>query len=557
MDVHAAREAGRLVLSGTVVDDAGRPVVGAKIAITIAQAFDPRTPIVLAAPKFESCGGVTPSQELDGTGQLLLATDDAARFCIRLAVPKDRYQARIEVRTSGFVDGATLDLPLDLSLPTVTLRFDPERPVVSIDDETSSFEVIASTDEERTTAPAANLVLFLSNESGAALGNATTDVSGRARFVVASEQLGAPGEGQLRVKFSGNGSAGAATRTLRIQRRTQVDVIAPDARNRRLPPGSPEDGIALRLTVTPRCARHGCKDFPSGTIEASAGENEILGAAPLDDGQAHLLLYFVPPGAATSSISRAPEQPLTIRYIPDAPWFQPAAELLLVQPVRGPNPWKKLPLMLAATAVVAWLALARSPLRTRARRRGTRAVERQHDGPRVQLVRSAPGSHGWTGIVADAHDGAGIPDIRVTVERPGFDGVDLVAQTSSGQDGAFAIPSVNTRPGDELVAHGRQHATLRGRLPPSGELTITLALRKRVLLDRLVSWARRRGMPYDSLGEPTPGHVHRTAGSAAGSDVAVARWAHATEEAAYGGAVVDEHVHDDVDRLAPKDAPDR
>ncbi|MDP8999045.1 MAG: hypothetical protein M3O46_02930 [Myxococcota bacterium] len=543
MDVHAERDAGKLIVSGSVVDDAARPVVGARVAIAIARASDAPTPVVPTAPTFEACDGVNGSPEMDGRGRVILATDDVARFCVKLPLAKDRYVARIEALTSGFVDGATLDLPLDFSLPTVTLRFDPERPVVSLDDETSSFEVTASTEDERVTAPAGNLLLSLSNESGVALGRVITDLSGRARFVVAGALLGAPGDGQLNLAFAGNGIAGAATRTMRVQRRTQVEVIAPDAHNGHLPEGSPEDGIALRLMGTTRCARYGCTGLASGTFEVSAGQGDVLGAAPLDHGEAHLLLDFVPTTAGT-------EQPLTIRYIPDGPWFQPAGDLFLVQPVRSPNPWKKVPLVLAATAVVGWLALARSPLRMPARRRRTRPAEAAHDGPQVQVVRSAPPSHGWTGFVVDAHDGVAVADIRVAIERPGFEGVDVVAQTSSGRDGAFAIAPVDTLPGDELVAGGRQHATLRGRLPPSSELTIALALRKRVLLDRLVSWARRRGAPYDSPGEPTPGYVHR----AAGSDVAIARWARATEQAAYGGTVVDKHIQEDVDRLAPKDA---
>ena len=42
-------------------------------------------------------------------------------------------------------------------------------------------------------------------------------------------------------------------------------------------------------------------------------------------------------------------------------------------------------------------------------------------------------------------------------------------------------------------------------------LVDALVLRKRALLDRLVEWARRRGLPYDARPEPTPGHVRRAA----------------------------------------------
>ena len=137
--------------------------------------------------------------------------------------------------------------------------------------------------------------------------------------------------------------------------------------------------------------------------------------------------------------------------------------------------------------------------------------------------------------------------VRLGIERRGFDGVAVLAQTTSGEDGAFALAPFETRPGDELVAEGPLHAPLRCPLPPSGELHVRLVLRKRALLDRLVTWARARGAPYDPGFEPTPGHVR----AAAGSELGVARWADAVEQAAYGGAAVDGGAQAEVDRLAP------
>jgi hypothetical protein len=81
-------------------------------------------------------------------------------------------------------------------------------------------------------------------------------------------------------------------------------------------------------------------------------------------------------------------------------------------------------------------------------------------------------------------------------------------------------------------------------------LQIALVLRKRALLEQLIGWARRRGKPFDAGPEPTPGQVRR----AAGTEVAVARWAEAVERAAYGGAPIDRAAQAEVDRLAPGDA---
>jgi hypothetical protein len=74
----------------------------------------------------------------------------------------------------------------------------------------------------------------------------------------------------------------------------------------------------------------------------------------------------------------------------------------------------------------------------------------------------------------------------------------------------------------------------------------------------MIHWARKRGKPFDARPEPTPGHVRR----AAGGDSPVGRWADAVERAAFGGEVVDERAHAELEKLAPAaadlpDTPDR
>jgi hypothetical protein len=113
-------------------------------------------------------------------------------------------------------------------------------------------------------------------------------------------------------------------------------------------------------------------------------------------------------------------------------------------------------------------------------------------------------------------------------------------------------PGVAPQPGDELACEGPLHGQLRRPMPEPGELDVALVLRKRALLDRLVAWARRRGLPFDARPEPTPGHVRR----AAAGEFTVARWADAVERAAFGGQVVDSRVEGEVERLAP-DQPGR
>lgn len=168
----------------------------------------------------------------------------------------------------------------------------------------------------------------------------------------------------------------------------------------------------------------------------------------------------------------------------------------------------------------------------------------------MHVIRAAPSAEGWTGEVVDAHDGLVVVGARVAIERPTFDVAQTLVSATTDAHGEFILPHVDAREGDTLVAEAPLHASLRQPAPPSGEVSIALVMRKRALLDRLVAWARRRGRPFDSPPEATPGHVRR----AAGADFAVARWADAVERAAFGGGTVDARVEADVERLEPNAA---
>ena len=537
IDAHAARAGGKLSLSGTVLDDTARPIAGARVALRVT-APGSDTAVVLASAAPSGCSDGAEPPALEGRDALLLPTDDAARFCVRLLLPTARYVAHLESRSAGLVDAARLEVPVDLALAPITLRFDPEPSTVSLDDEGASFEVVASTEDDGVTTAAAGLPLALSSEAGASLGTAATNATGRARFALDAARLGAPGRGELRVAFAGANFAAAAAHAAQVERRTRVELAAPEAGEGQLPPGSPEDGIPIRVVATPRCARRGCAGVPTGTVEARVGD-VIVGAASLERGEARLVVTFAMPAAETT--------PVRLRYVPDAPWFPPAGELSLVQPLRAPSPWRKVPLLLAGLVALGWLVLARLPPRRPAKPRESRPPRSIRPEAGVALVRAGPPGQGWSGALRDAHDGTPIAGARVAIQRRGFERVEVVAHAWTDPQGAFVLPPIETRPGDELVAEAQLHGEVRRPLPEPGELHVALVLRKRALIDRLIAWARLRGNPFDAKPEPTPGHVRR----AASTEFTVARWADAVERAAYGGQVVDAHAQAEVDRLAP------
>jgi len=529
-----------------VIDDAAHPVADARLAVSIARAPSPTGATTLAGATPESCTDGVPRPVPERGDLLSLPTDDAARFCVRLTLPTERYVVHLESQPTALVDGARLDLAVDLAREPVTLRFDPERPVLSLDDEATGFEVVASTEDDGMTTAAVGIPLVLANEAGTTLGSAMTNASGRARFAADAARLGPPGHGELRVSFGGSSDAGPSALGMPVERRTRVTLSSTDAVDGALPEGSPEDGVVVRVRADARCAPRGCAGSPTGTVEARLGEL-IVGAAPLDRGEGAVWVTFAMPASNDAA--------LRLRYVPDAPWFQSGGELALTLPMRAPSPWKKLPLALAGLAVIAWLILARLPPGARA----TPAAQRSsrpsplHPEAVVELVRAGPPARGWTGRIRDAHDGVPLERARIAVERPGFESADVLVEAMPDPAGNFVLPSTDVRPGDLLRAESPLHATLRRPMPSPGELDVALVLRKRALIDRLVAWARRRGKPFDSRPEPTPGQVRRAADD---DELVVARWADAVEQAAYGAGVVDEEAQREVDRLAPSDAAD-
>ena len=542
IEAHEALAGGKLVVSGTVTDDAGHTAASAEVTLRIIRGSQGGIAASLSSARPEGCSDASKPPVLDGPENLLLPADASGRFCVRLSLPKDRYTGNLEVRATGSLDGTRLEMPLDLTLRPATLRFDRVRALLDLDENSLDITVVASTEEDGVTTPAAALWLGLTNETGATLGGATTDASGSARFAVPSARLGPPGRGELHVSFAGNADLGPTRDAVPVERRTRVDLVVPDASGGVRPLGSPEDGIAIPVVARARCTDSGCSAMPTGAVEARVGD-AVVGAATLERGEARVLVTFALTGPT--------ETPLRLRYAPDAPWFRPAGELVVTQPLRGPSVWKRWPLALAGAAAIAWLVMLRIPRRPLPRVSRPSPPHALRRGAHVEVVGETT-SQGWTGQVIDADEDEPVVGANVAIERPGFERKDVLAHATTDDRGMFVLEPADSLPGDELSAEGPLHAPFRGPLPRSGDLRVALVLRRRALLDRLVSWARRRGRPFDLYPDPTPGQVRR----AAGPDLSVVRWASAVERAAYGGDVVDEQAQGEVDRIAPSEAVD-
>ena len=541
IDAQAARDAGDLLVSGALVDDGGQTLPNESVAFTLAREADPRQIIAFSedgltarscATGFRDANGPRPA---NAGGPVLLVTDEAGRFCVRVTVPRDKYLATIAWGGTQLLDGAKLDLPVDTGAQAITLRFDPEPRIVSLDKPQLPVHVVASYQENQTTHAGAGLALFLTNELDEPLGAGATTPAGTFQFDVPSERLGPPGRGELRIKFKGNADLTKSMHIAPIERHARVVLRVPGDL---VVPQSPDEGISLDVTAT--ATAHGS---PPGMLEARLGD-VVVGAAQLENGKAKLVVTFASPPEETDA-------ELRVRYLPSAPWYVPAEDGIVHVRVKGPSPWKQAPLFAAGLAVVLWLVLGRIKPQPRTQGSHEQAKPVILGEARVEMVRATKDARaGWSGRVVDAHDAVPIRAARVRIERPGFDRAAVVASVFANEAGRFELRAEGDG-FDELVVDGPLHAELRQPLPPCGELQIALVLRKRRLLERLVGWAKRRGRPFDSAMEPTPGHVKR----AAGGDFATAKWADAVERAAYGGGDVDARVEAEVDRLAPQGAP--
>lgn len=540
-----------LVLSGSLRDDAGQPLSNQAVSIKLSRGASSQA-VRFAAdtpngghpselPSAARCAITDPAVQVDGEETIVASVAESGRFSVCLGLPVDRYVVHLSSPASALIDGAALDLSVDLGRHSLALRFDGEPRVLSLERDVITLDAVASIDEDGAVSGAQNLLLSVSDERGASLGSARTNSAGYARFSLDPQKLGPPGAGELRVVFTGDADISGALYAAQVERHTKVTLRADGP----LTGGSSEDGIAIEIVTE---VRGGFP--PGGTVEARLA-GEIVGAAPVENGRAHVVATFVSPISEFDHGNKGLSAPLTFRYLPDAPWYEAAQPLTLEIPLRGPSPWRQLPVLIGGIGVGVWLVLGRIRQRKKALAVvPRRPVESRVPRPRVDVVREAsdPGA-GWTGRVLDAHDATPIVQARVVLEHAGFGKSEVVASTLTDAEGRFVLARAPLKGVEWLAVEALLHVTLRKPAPPSGEVEIAIVSRRRALLDGLVDWAKARGKPFDVRPEPTPAHVRRVAGD----DVHTARWASAVERAAFSGVEVDARLESEIDELKDGD----
>jgi hypothetical protein len=528
IQVRATPVAGGLQIRGQLQDESNRPFGDAPIRLWLLPwRGQPPKDILLPA----ACGPTSPHSIQRGPGPakyINVRANDAGRFCVLLPGKAVSGTVRLRFPGNDYFVATETELDVDSTRQSLGLRFSPEPHVLSLERprhligvETSVEPASGVGHEEG--APTIHLSLKLQPQHGPAreLASSSLRAGDRALFALDSSSLGGVGPARLSVVFAGSPTLQPARLTTVIERTASVAVLLarPVARS------DPRRGVEIPVEVKSRAG-----PVQGGTIEARLG-NESVGSAPVGQGAAHVVALFDPP--------RGKKALLTLRYLPDAPWWLPGAPIDVAVPLAPPSPWRRLPWLLAVVAIALWVVRGwQRPARRETRARVDPAEPPGR--PALDLVERGPPKSGWRGEVRDAHDGAPIEGATVLIRVPSFGSDGVTARTLADDRGQFSLEHLDgvLVEGATLEASARWHSSLVEPLVPPGHVAIALVSRRRALLDRLVRWARRRGTPWAGRGEPTPGHVVDVAQQRSAPEVA--EWARGVEEAAFGPTPPDE-----------------
>jgi hypothetical protein len=525
-------------IRGRLTDDAGRPIGEERVRL---RWLDGQTPRRLT--EVVRCGSTphvhSARNDLRLPDEDVVDTDPSGRFCARWLNPAPGGAIELEFEGDDYYSGIKTSVDVDSSRRSLTLYFSPEPQKLSLDRASHTLWVETQAEpafgaDEDTSPIQLELTFTGHGESTRPLARASVRPGERAELAIASDLLGEPGPGTLVVRFAGSDAIQPSERSIVVQRTARVSLSLAG----RIARADPQSGVEVRVAVG---SAQGA--VPNGSIEARLGGDSV-GAAPVAAGAGRLVAVFEAPHGG--------EVPLSLHYLPAAPWWEPGDPLQVLAPVSAPNPWRRLPWLLAAVAIGAWVVRGwRRPPRTE--KKGDR-TSMPAGRASLEVVQLGPARSGWKGRVLDAHDGTPIAGARVAVLVPAFGGDGVAAQATTDETGSFELTHVARVEGAHLEASARWHATFAKGLPPAGQVSINLVTRRRALLERLVEWATRRGVPWKTVGDATPGHVVRLGRRRRAEDVV--RWAEAVEQAAFGPEPPDETREQSIRAREPRWSPD-
>lgn len=530
LEARALIRDGRLELRGAIKDDAGRAIGQARLRINASRE---RGGPSLRLGRPTGCASTTQGQLHAAFDELLVDTDGAGSFCVAFFDVDRRAALKVGFEGDRYHEKSAIELDVDSSRRSLVLSFSPAPALLALERETHAVWIDARVEPaEEPVSEALQLKLVLEERDGTRreLGRAAISSGERAELIVKSRDLGAPGPATLVAEFAGSDTVQPARRTAPVQRNVRVSLSVAGA----IQPADPSSGLELDVAVGSAVGA-----VPGGSVEVVVGKDSV-GTAPVQGGTSHLVAVF--PLPASGSV------PVVLRYLPEAPWWLPGEPLALSVPVSPPSPWRRLPWVVAALGIGAWV------VRTWWRPPRTEKPERDRVSlppgrPSLDVIEILPEKSGWRGRVVDAHEGSAIEGATLTIILPAFATDGVAARSVSDEAGRFELAPVQRVEGARLEVSAPWHSTLVRDLPPDGHLQVSLVSRRRALLGRLVEWATRMGKPWTAPGDPTPRHVASVARERRAEDVAA--WANEVERAAFGAEAPDAEVEERVREQEP------
>ena len=465
-------------------------------------------------------------------GYLVVTTDSSGAFCIEGQLNRSRALIRVSFPGSSFHDGSRSELSWNEQQLPVRLVFDPEPIRVNLDEPRGLVFARLTVPPEHS---ASGLALSLTDERGTKLASTVSESHGGVHFDFDSSTIGPPGFGSFTVDYSGSDLLAPASATAMLSRTVRVELDADNVSFRT----DTHRGLVMRMAV-----RSSRGPVPNGRIEVVL-DDAIIGAGPVVDGVADVVLSLPDRvgGVALHAI---------VQYVGDSQYYEPAAPIAVAITPHRPSVALRLVPVAAGALVGSWLLRGWWRPRRRERRPHTAAVSRGE--PSVSVVGRSVSPDLWSGKVVDVHDGAPISGANVRVVMPSFVGHQVLVDISTTSDGSFAfvVPDAllrDNRGRIRLMVESPYHGMVDRCFPPPSSLVVALATRRRLLLESLVVWARKAGLPWHREPESTPHHIAQVAIRNRGESVAA--WAAKTECTVYGATPVDRSMEREVRDLEP------
>ncbi len=500
LEAHTRRQGDHIRVQGTLLDDNGSPIAHSKIALEV----------VASEAHVQPCGGA-------------LESDDRGAFCADVfGLGQGRVSALVSASVNGTLyEAKPIEIFLEPTKGAVVLTF-LKLPVAVYLGKSAEFVVRAETEDG---GAATHLPLVVTLD-GSPLATGTTDDSGEL-VVALGEKLTTPGNAELSVKFLGNDELAQEKVSRVLEKRARVSLRFADGEEGRLKKGIDPDRFTLEVI-----AEKSGTFLPQGEVELFIDDVPER-VFPLHDGRASIAASFEPAHEDAT---------IAIRFLPPNRWVEGDSAISTVAKIKSGTSSRSL--FLFIPVVVVAFVLFRRPKRAKPRDLATNAgPARYRNEPSVSVVETL--ASGFSGRVVDLHERYPIAGARVWLEKKRFAAMEVVASTTTDGEGKFDLPDVSGKD-LQVSAEAPYHRILRKSVAGPGSLEISLASRKRAILEQLVIWARSAGPPYDARPEPTPGHVANVT-SASNTRA----WAHSLERAAYSDVEVDALVENSLEQMKP------